>query len=237
MKKVYYIAKKDFYQYFVKPSTISWGIIFPIILTLSFVIRGKDVGLIAPGLIAMSSLFGATSMASTSVLFEKRLKEFERLVVAPLSWLEIVVGKLVGSFLFGLMTSIVVSFIILPFLGLFIRNVLLLVLAVMLSNLSFSSLGVFISLAVDDPRSAMLILNSIRLPMIFISGVFVPLSTFPVPLQILSLFMPLTYSVESIGYSLLGTFEILSPVTSYMANFIVFFVFILLSIKILEHRY
>ncbi len=236
MRNVYYIAKKDFYQYFIKPATISWGIIFPIVFAMAFIIRGKGINFLAPGLIAIAAFFGATSMASTSITFERRFKEFERLILAPLKFWEIVLGKVIGSFTFGLFVSFITAFITLPFLGLYIRDPILLTLAIILSNISFSSMGVFIALIVKDPRNIMIVINSIRLPMLFLSGVFIPLSESPAILQLLSLFMPLTYAVELLRFSF--TYMTFFPLwLSLIMTFAWFFIFTILSIRALEIKY
>jgi ABC-2 type transport system permease protein len=39
--------------------------------------------------------------------------------------------------------------------------------------------------------------------MIFLSGVFIPVETLPLPVQVVSYFLPLTYSAESLRNSLL----------------------------------
>ena len=236
MKNVYYLAKKDFFQYFIKPATISWGIIFPIVFAMAFVVRGRDINFLAPGLIAIASFFGATSMASTAITFERRFKEFERLILAPLSYWEIVMGKVVGSLVFGLFVSLITTFITLPFLGIQVGNPLLLTVACILTSIAFSSIGVFIALIIKDPRNIMIVVNSIRLPMIFLSGVFIPLSASPTILQYISLLMPLTYAVELLRYSF--TYNAFIPIEiSLIAIFVWFFIFFVLAVASLKHKY
>ena len=236
MKNVYYLAKKDFFQYFIKPATISWGIIFPIVFAMAFIVRGRDINFLAPGLIAIASFFGATSMASTAITFERRFKEFERLILAPLSYWEVVMGKVIGSFVFGLFVSLVTTFITLPFLGIHLGDPVLLIIASILASFAFSSIGVFVAIIIKDPRNIMIVVNSIRLPMIFLSGVFVPLTASPLILQYVSLFMPLTYSVELLRYSF--TYHAFIPLwISLIANFVWFFLFYVLAVLALMRKY
>jgi len=65
------IIEKDLKAYYFKPPNISWGILFPLVLALSFSLRNPG-GLIelAPGLIAMAALFGTTSMEAIVITFE-----------------------------------------------------------------------------------------------------------------------------------------------------------------------
>ncbi len=74
------IIEKDLKAYYFKPPNISWGILFPLVLALSFSLRNPE-GLVelAPGLIAMAVLFGTTSMEAIVITFEKRVGALERL--------------------------------------------------------------------------------------------------------------------------------------------------------------
>ena len=88
LRGVWAITLKDLRAYYFKPPNISWGILFPFAFVLAFVIRGiaarglvapgvagskmADLGLgtgesgalggLVPGLLALTLLFGATSM-------------------------------------------------------------------------------------------------------------------------------------------------------------------------------
>ena len=66
------ILKKDIKNYYLKPPNISWGIIFPLSWTLMQFIRtpsaqGIDIRALLPGLMAMSILFGTTSMLAVTI--------------------------------------------------------------------------------------------------------------------------------------------------------------------------
>ena len=73
------IVLKDMRAYYLKPPNISWGLIFPIAWTPMFFIKSgrglEDVSSILPGVVAISILFGTTSMGlfiavSVSEIFE-----------------------------------------------------------------------------------------------------------------------------------------------------------------------
>jgi ABC-2 type transport system permease protein len=83
------ILLKDMRAYYLKPPNVSWGLIFPIAWTGMFFIKsgaGLDaVVALLPGLVAVSILFGTTSMLAVTVTFEKKARSFERLLLAPIS--------------------------------------------------------------------------------------------------------------------------------------------------------
>lgn len=107
------ILKKDIQNYYMKPPNISWGIIFPLSWTLMQLIRSSgginmsDIRALLPGLMAMSVLFGTTSMLAVTITFERKGRSFDRLLLAPISLSTMVVAKLSGAILFGLFNAFV----------------------------------------------------------------------------------------------------------------------------------
>ena len=103
------ILKKDIKNYYLKPPNISWGIIFPLSWTLIQLIRspgGKILELL-PGLISTSVLFGTTSMLAVTITFERSGRSFERLLLAPISLNMMVLAKIAGTILFGILNAFV----------------------------------------------------------------------------------------------------------------------------------
>ncbi len=213
--KVLYIAKKDIKEYYLKPPTISWGILFPLAFAVSFILRAnKEIHDLAPGLICLALFFGTTSMSSASIVFERRIQAFERLLLYPASFLDVALGKVLSSFLFGTISSMVTIFVLVPLLRISPANLPLLLFTVFTSTFLFASFGVMLAFVAKDPFNAMTIFNSARFPMIFLSGIFFPVSKLPLPLKFVSLFLPLTYSVELTRYSILGNWEVIPPLIS-----------------------
>ncbi len=191
------ILEKDLKAYYFKPPNISWGILFPVVLALSFSLRNHE-GLtdLAPGLIAMAALFGTTSMEAIVITFEKRVGALERLQLAPLNSASIIIGKLLGGTVFGLIISSVMTVITIVFLGAEIMNPFVFLLVLLLTNVVHSALGALVAVSVKEVFEAQTLSNYFRFPMIFLCGVFLPLNEMPQVLRILGRLLPLTYSVE-----------------------------------------
>ena len=68
------IMLKDMRTYYLKPPNISWGLIFPLAWTGMFFIKSgggmESVLSLLPGVVAISILFGTTSMLAVTVTFE-----------------------------------------------------------------------------------------------------------------------------------------------------------------------
>jgi len=205
LRGIWYIMLKDLRAYYFKPPNVSWGILLPLAFVLAFSIRdpGNLEGL-APGLLALTLLFGASSMEAIVITFERRVGALERLLLAPVRLPALLAGKILGGVVFGLVTALVVLLLALLLLGLSGINWLLLLLAMVLSAAAFSALGALVSVAVKEVFEAQTLANVFRFPMMFLGGVFVPVASFPPWLQVAARLLPLTYSVEALGVALTG---------------------------------
>lgn len=206
MTKAYFIAKKDMGAYYFKPPLISWGLMLPIVFVLAFYFRNPaGIKEVVPGLIGLTLLFSSTSMAAIVVTFEKRIGALERLLLAPLSMRTILLGKMFGSAAFGLIITFCIAIFLIPIMGISIRHFFSFVLIIILSGLAFSLLGILISVGVKEVFEAMTMSNFFRFPMIFLCGVFFPISSIPFPLPVVSYLLPLTYTVDGLRACLLGS--------------------------------
>jgi len=199
------IIEKDLKAYYFKPPNISWGILFPLVLALSFSLRNPE-GLIelAPGLIAMTALFGTTSMEAIVITFEKRVGALERLFLAPISLSTIMLSKILGGTIFGLVISTVMTLLTTLILGAHVTNILGFIVILILTALVHSALGALVAVSVKEVFEAQTLSNYFRFPMIFLCGIFIPLEKMPIVLRYLAKVLPLTYSVD--GFRILMGF-------------------------------
>jgi len=205
LRGMFYIALKDLKAYYFKPPNISWGILFPFAFILAFAIRNPgDLRALVPGLLALTILFGTSSMEAIVIVFERRIGSLERLMLAPVRLPALLAGKLLGGMTFGLTVTLVVLVVALAIFGAAGTNWLMLFLTLILSAAAFSALGAFVSVAVREVFEAQTLANFIRFPMMFLGGVFMPLASMPAWLQGAARFLPLTYSVEALRVALLG---------------------------------
>lgn len=205
LRQAVLIALKDIRAYYFKPPNLSWGILFPASFALAFVLRepGEISGLL-PGLVAMSALFSATSMAAIVITFERRTGAMERLALAPVTPATIVAGKVLGGASFGLLVSLLLLVAIVAFGQVSLWGALLSVPVVLVAALSFSALGACVSVAVKEVFEAQTLANLFRFPMVFLSGIFVPLDQLPPALGLVSRCLPMTYANRALGDTMLG---------------------------------
>lgn len=199
VKRAFAIAKKDLRIYYKRGPVVIFGLIMPFFLFLAFSIgRNMPIQQLFTGLLGMAIFFSSMSIGPAIVPFEARSKNLERLVSAPVAVWAILIGDVIASFLYGFLISIV-SLIIGLVLGVTITNALVLCLGMVLAAFCFASFGVLLSAypPTDIPSTVMMISNLVKFPLVFISGVFIPISGWG---RIIASVSPLTYFTDLVNY-------------------------------------
>jgi len=205
LRQAYYIACKDLKAYYLKPPLISWGLMLPIVFILSFYLKNpQGISEVSPGLVGMTMLFSTTSMAAIVISFEKRIDALERLLMAPIQLRTILFGKGLGAAAFGFAMALIALLLMVLIFGLRVFHPFSLLASLMISCFAFAFLGILISVGVREVFEAMTLSNFFRFPMIFLCGVFYPISSMPIVLQVIGFCLPLTYSVDALRQSLLS---------------------------------
>ncbi len=227
------IAKKDAHIYYLRPGPLMFGIMFPFFMFLSFAIgRTAPVYTLIPGLVAMTIFFSASSIGPVSVPLERRVKTFERLLSAPVSFYAVFLGKVLAGLFFSLAIGIIPVVIGVIFFGNQIVNVAPLIIGFVLPAFCFSTLGImFASFPTENPGDVMMMLNFIRLPLLFISGIFIQLESMPDWGKFASVFSPLTYSNDLVRNGLTGQ-TYYNPVVDVLALLVFSAVFQIIGVLI-----
>lgn len=210
------ILKKDTKTYYLKPPNISWGIIFPLSWTMMQLIRspGGNMLELLPGLIAMSVLFGTTSMLAVTITFERSGRSFDRLLLAPIRISTMVLAKITGAIVFGIFNAFVPVIFAAFFVNLSEVNWGVMLLAVLLIAVTSTLTGLLIAVSAQQVFEAQTLSNFFRFPMLFLCGLFVPLSSLPVFVRPVSFLLPLTYGTDVLNSAITGT-NLLSPMLCY----------------------
>lgn len=193
------ILMKDMRSYYLKPPNISWGLIFPIAWTLMFFLRSPvqlEVRDLLPGVMALSILFGTTSMLAVTITFERRSRSFERLLLAPISLNLLMLAKTTGAIMFGIINAFVPVLFASFMTDLSGINWFIVLGSVILIAITSTFLGLFIAVSVSQVFEAQTFSNFFRFPMLFLCGLFIPLANLPAFLRPLSYVLPLTYGVD-----------------------------------------
>jgi len=205
-KRSLVVAEKNIKIYYSKGPVIVFGLVFPLFLALAYVI-GRNVPLkeILPGLIGMTTFFTATSVGPSIVPWETRSKTLERLLCCPVALWTIIVGDMLSSFIFGLVIS-VVPLVLIQILGIELLNFVLLIFGLVFANICFAAFSVLLSAypPTDVPSTTMMLSSLVKFPLVFISGVFIPVDQLPPWGTVIASISPLTYYIDMVRHLFLG---------------------------------
>jgi len=190
------ILKKDIRLYYLRPPVLVFGILFPVFFFLAFKM-GRPIAAenVVPGMVAMALWFTASAVGPLVTPWERNAKTYERLIATPVSIRSILAGDVMSGLIFGTCLSIVPVLIGRMLTNTVIVNLPLLITGIVLGALNFAALGVLLaSPPASAPSNIMLLSNLVRLPLLFVSGIFVPLEQMPAWAQWAAPVSPLSYA-------------------------------------------
>lgn len=168
--------------------------------------EGVDyIQFLVPGILGMSLLFSST-FGGLSVLWDREFGFLKEIMVAPVSRVSIVLGRIAG----GVTTSMIQGLLIFAIsflMGFRLRSLPMLVLAFVfmtLISITFLGLGLVFASMMRDMQGFNIVMNFVIFPLFFLSGALYPLDSFPVWLKGLSYIDPLTYGIDGLRASLIG---------------------------------
>lgn len=194
------ILKKNALLYYLKPPVLIFGVLFPVFFFLAFTM-GRHVAAetVVPGMVAMALWFTASAVGPLVTPWERRAKTYERLISTPVTLQAILAGDVISGVVFGTCVSVIPVLLGLVFIDASVVNIPLLAAGIVLSALCFASLGVLLAAPpASSPSNIMLLSNLVRLPLLFVSGVFLPIEQMPLWAQWIAPLSPLSYAAAVI---------------------------------------
>ncbi len=166
---------------------------------------------IAPGLISMTAVNAAFTESAWSMWFHRRVQHtIDEYRVTPITVYDIVIGKIFSGFCQGAIKGIavaVVIFFLTPF-RMDYYNLLAYLVYITFGSMIFSCLGTICGTTIDKPENIGRVESVIIVPLIFMAGIFFPLSSYPAAIQPLIKILPTTAIFEGARQALLhGTLD------------------------------
>jgi len=161
---------------------------------------------LAPGMMGMTLLFASNSTCLL-LLWDREKGFLKEIMVTPISRLSIILGRSAVGITNALIQSLILLLAGLV-MGMKLSNHLGFLLSLPFIILITSTLiGMGLSLAsfIKDTFSFNLALSFALYPLLFFAGAFYPVDRFPPYIAPLAYFNPLTYGIDGLRYSLLGT--------------------------------
>ena len=160
--------------------------------------EGNYFQFLGPGIIGMSIIFTAI-FSGIEMIWDRQFGFLKETLVAPVSRLNIMIGRTLGGATVATIQGIIVFFIaLIP--GFRPYNWALVPVAIifmLLVALLFTALGTMIASLLEDMQGFQLIMNFIVFPLFFLSGALFPLQGLPAALSAITKFDPLTYGIDA----------------------------------------
>jgi ABC-2 type transport system permease protein len=158
---------------------------------------GNYIQYLAPGVMAMGILFTAV-FSGIEIIWDRQFGFLKETLVAPVSRLQIVLGRTLGGATVAVFQGTVV-FLICLLAGFRFKSALLLPVALafmFLIAVLFTAIGTAIASKLEDMQGFQLIMNFVVMPLFFFSNALFPVQDLPKPLQAIIHVNPLTYGID-----------------------------------------
>lgn len=168
--------------------------------------QGNYFQFLVPGIVGMSIIFTAI-FSGIQLIWDRQFGFLKETLVAPVSRLNIMIGRTLGGATVATFQGIIV-FLISTVFGFRPDNWWLLPVAIvfmLLVALLFTALGTGIASLLEDMQGFQLIMNFLVMPLFFLSGALFPLSGLPAVLSGLTIIDPLSYGIDSFRALLVNT--------------------------------
>lgn len=160
---------------------------------------------ITPGILGMSILFSST-FAGLSVIWDREFGFLKEIMVAPVTRVSIVLGRIAGGITTSLFQAVAILSIsiLLGFRPGSWQMLLPALLFMVLISMTFIGLGLIFASRMRDMQGFNIVMNFVIFPIFFLSGALFPLKSFPGWVRVISGLDPLTYGVDGLRAALLG---------------------------------
>lgn len=167
----------------------------------------RYIDFVLPGIVMMNIIQSSFSQAGFSLYFQRFARHIEEMLVAPFSYLEMIIGFVLGGIARGMLVGLGVYGIAVIFSAANMAHVGLFILYGISVAIIFSCLGLIIGLWAEQFEHLSILNTFVITPLIYVGGVFNSIDMLPPALQTAVKFNPFFYFVDGLRYSMLGISE------------------------------
>jgi ABC-2 type transport system permease protein len=185
------------------------------ILIFGFVV-GSQIGdfngvryieFVMPGVLMLNLIGSAFSHSSSSLYMGRWTKAIEEMLVAPLSYLEMIIGFVVSGIIRGLIIGGGIYMVAILFDAATIAHIGWFLFYTVAVTIIFSLLGLLVGLWANNFEQLTVLNTFLITPLTFLGGVFNSISMMPEKVQWFVRLNPFFYFVDGLRYSMIGIHE------------------------------
>jgi ABC-2 type transport system permease protein len=170
--------------------------------------HGSYLQFMVPGMLGMT-VFLSAIFSGVAMLWDRQFGFLKETLVAPVPRIFIMMGRTLGGATVGLLQGVVILLLCIAF-GFRPQQWISILSAfsfVAMISISFSALGTMIGSVIKDMQSFHIVANFMIIPMVFLSGALYPLTHLPLILSVITRINPLSYGVDGLRGTLIGTWH------------------------------
>jgi len=208
MRTIYILWLRQLKRYFRSKSRVIGSLAQPLLFLVALGYglgpvfqkagEGNYVQFLVPGVVGMAIIFSSV-FSGIEIIWDKQFGFLKETLVAPVSRVNIMIGRTLGGATTSTMQGIIV-FIIAILIGFKVESassVVYAILLMLLIAILFTALGTIIASQLDDMQGFQLIVNFLVMPLFFLSGALFPLEGLPKILAALTRIDPLSYGIDA----------------------------------------
>ena len=160
---------------------------------------GSYIEFMIPGLLMMTMITSVMTGLPRAIAYERDVGTLSGFLVAPIHRVSIIGGKILGHVIQGLIQGVSSLILAILLFGITIHgNILWVLLTLFLGVFSFVGLGIVLTSVAEDEQTASMIMMTLTMPMLFLSGIFFPIQMMPGFMQTIAYWLPFTYAIDAI---------------------------------------
>ncbi len=163
------------------------------------------INYLVPGIMGMSLLLSSV-FGGLSVMWDREFGFLKEIMVAPVSRLSIVLGRIAGG-VYASSLQVLIILIVAGVAGFRPYSAPMFVVAllvILLTSVTFLGLGLIFAVIIRDMQGFSVAMNIVVFPLYFLSGALFPVEVLPGWVRHFSVIDPLTYGVDGLRGALIG---------------------------------
>lgn len=165
------------------------------------------IDFVLPGILMMNIIMASFAQSSNSLYFQRFARHIEEILVAPLSYMEMIVGIVVGSVARALVVGAGIYVIAAFFSAANFAHMGLFFFYVISVSILFSLIGILIGLWANGFEQLSILNTFVIMPLSFLGGMFNSIHMLSPTFQTIVRFNPIFYLIDGVRYSMIGVQE------------------------------
>ena len=179
------------------------------------------ISFVFPGVLLLSIINSSFASASSSLYFMRFTRGIEEMLIAPFSYLEMLIGLVGSAVVRALMVSFLILIVGILFGAVSLIHPLAFIFYVSAIAAIFAMLGILVALWAEGFEQLQVINTFVITPLTYLGGVFYSITFLPPLAKQITLFNPFFYFADGIRYAMIGYSEANSFVGLFMITVLV----------------